>query len=261
MNIPSPVTSPSTETLLPVKGQATTQNLKIANSNEHKENPYTARNPNINDRNITGFCIVFAFFVGGLITSIIIASKIVSIGVFVLPASVFIWALTYPCSDIVAEVYGRKYANKLVLGGFIAYVVMLFVLMEAIAMTPAPFWTHQEAFETVLKTTPRVMIAILISYLITQFFDVHMFSYLRQKTKGKYLWLRNNISTMCSQTLGNTIFLSIAFLGVFPMDKWIHLFVANLVARYCLAWVDTTIVYSAVHALYKFYPELRRSYK
>ena len=221
---------------------------------------YMDRNPNINDRNLTGFCIVLGFFVGGLIASAVIASKIIIIGSFVLPASVFIWALTYPCSDIVAEVYGRKYANKLVLAGFIAYITMFIVILEAVHMIPAPFWGHQEAFETVLGSAPRVMIAAVITYLITQFFDVHLFGLLRQKTKGKHLWLRNNISTLCSQTLSNTIFLSIAFLGVFPMEQWIALFTANLLARYCLAFVDTSVVYAAVYALYKAYPELKQGH-
>ena len=243
------------QTVLPVAPNAT---KTINPSNKNQPISWTNRNPNINDKNLTGFCIILAFFVGGLISNIVIASKIVAIGPFVLPASVFIWALTYPCSDVVAEVYGRKYANKLVLGGFVAYSTMLLVVLEAVAMPPAPFWEHQQAFETVLGTTPRFALAVLTSYLITQFFDVHLFGYLRKKTKGRHLWLRNNISTMCSQTLANIIFLSIAFLGVFPMDKWIHLFTANLIARYCLAFVDTTVVYAAVYTLYKAYPELKR---
>lgn len=227
-------------------------NVKPAADDYHIE-----RNVNINEHNLTGFCIIFAFFIGGLITNAIIASKIIAIGPFVLPASVFIWALTYPCSDIVAEVYGRKYAHKMVLGGYIAFIMMYIIVYEAVAMPAAPFWEHQEAFETVLGASKRVMAAALISYGITQFFDVHLFGVIKRKTNGRYLWLRNNLSTFTSQTLANTIFLTIAFLGVFPMEKWIHLFVANLLARYALAVVDTSVVYSGVHALYRFYPELK----
>ena len=172
-----------------------TKKLRISNTNKQSNfGDHIERNPNINDRNITGFCIVFGFFVAGLLTNLVIAQKIIALGPFVLPASVFIWALTFPCSDIAAEVYGRKYAHKLVLGGFIGYAGAMLVFLEAVAMPPAEFWPHQEAFETVLGSSVRVMLAALTVYIIAQFFDVHIFGYIRRKTKGKHLWLRNNLS-------------------------------------------------------------------
>ena len=215
------------------------------------------RHDRVNDRNLLGFFIIYALFTSGLILSTVIASKIVAFGPFVAPASVFIWALTYPASDIVAEVYGRRYANKMVLGGFIAYLAMFAVLYTAILMPPAPFWQQQEAFASVLGSSFRVMLGAITSYLVTQFLDVFLFSYLRYRTKAKHLWLRNNLSTLVSQTTGNTLFLSIAFLGVFPFDKWLHLFVTNLLMRYALAISDTVIVYTAVGVLYRRYPELK----
>lgn len=215
-------------------------------------------NPRINHRNITGFCIIFAFFVGGLITNAIIAAKIIALGPFYLPASVFLWALTFPCSDIAAEVYGRQYAHKMVMGGFIAYILMLLFMHAAIAMPAAPFWHGQEQFQSVLGSSTRVLIAAITSYAVVQFLDVHIYGYLKQKTKGRLLWLRNNGSTLISQTLANIIFLSIAFLGTVPMEKWISLFISNLSARYILLVLDTAIVYGAVYALYKIWPELRK---
>lgn len=97
-------------------------------------------NPYVNERNISGFCIIFAIFVGGLITNAIIAAKIITIAGLFLPASVFLWALTFPCSDIATEVYGRRYAHKMVLGGFVAYIFMLVFIGLAIHLPAAPFW-------------------------------------------------------------------------------------------------------------------------
>ena len=252
----------NTANAVPAQGTQTveTATAKLHSSNTHEKpdfNQHIDRNPNINDRNLMGFCILFGFFVGGLISSSVISAKIISLVPFVLPASVFIWALTYPCSDIAGEVYGKKYANKLVIGGYVAYIMMFLIIAEALMMTPAPFWGHQEAFETVLGSNLRIIATVLISYGVTQFFDVQIFAHIRRKSKGKHLWLRNNLSTLMSQTLANTIFLTLGFLGTIPMEKWWALFTANLMARYCLAFVDTTIVYTAVHALYKLYPELK----
>ncbi len=208
---------------------------------------------------MTGYCIVFGVFVSGLVTNVIVASKVVEIWGMVLPSSVFIWAITYPCSDIVAEVYGRKYANKMVLGGFVAFALAIITIQLSIAMPAAPFWQKQEAFQLVLGTSLRVAVAALVSYLITQFFDIYIFSILRQKTKGKHLWIRNNLSTLISQTLANTIFLSIAFIGTMSFENWTSLYTNNLLVRYMLALSDTAFVYLGVFFLFKAFPALKKN--
>ena len=231
--------------------------FETTNPSNNNSSDYIECNPYVNERNLLGFCAIFAFFVGGLITSAVIASKIIVIGPFILPASVFVWALTYPCSDIIAEVYGRRYANKLVIGGFIAYTLMMWIIYTAIKAIPAPFWDKQEEFESILGMGLRVMIAALISYVVTQLCDVYIFSYFRKKTSNRFLWLRNNGSTVISQTLANTIFLSIAFWGTMPVEKWTQLFANNLSARYLLLFLDTAVVYAVVYSLYRLYPELK----
>lgn len=102
-----------------------------------------------------------------------------------------------------------------------------------------------------------MLIAAITSYAVVQFLDVHVFGYIRKKTNGKHLWLRNNLSTLISQTIANILFLSIAFLGTMPMEKWYNLFVSNLSVRYVLLLSDTLLVYTGVALLYKVYPELR----
>ena len=146
----------------------------------------------------------------------------------------------------------------MVLGGFIAFCSMFCFLWLAIIMPPAPFWEGQENFAKMFGSSFRVMLGTMVSYLITQFADVYIFGLLRKKTAGKFLWLRNNLSTMISQTLANTIFLSIAFIGVFEWQDWWNLYTGNLITRYSIAWVDTVVVYAAVYSLYKFYPSLKK---
>ncbi|MEM7651122.1 MAG: queuosine precursor transporter [Pseudomonadota bacterium] len=236
----------------------TSLTLSPANAGSISCNSQTDINDSVDAKNVTGFCIIFAIFTGGLVTNVVVASKIVVLGSFVLPASVFIWALTYPCSDIVAEAYGRKYANKMVLGGFVAYALALLTISGAVAMPAAPFWEKQEAFESVLGSSLRVAIAALTSYGITQFLDVYVFSFIRRKTGSKHLWIRNNLSTLISQTMANTIFLTLAFWGTMEFQNWLDLFTNNLMARYALAFSDTAIVYAGVYTLYRIYPELKR---
>ena len=206
---------------------------------------------------IVGYCIIFAIFIAGLTVSSVISSKIIVIASITLPASVFVWAMTYPCSDIVAEVYGRKFANKMVLGGLIAYILFICAIQISIYLEPAPLWQYQNAYENTLKTGLRPAIATLVSYVITQFCDVYFFHFIRKKTNGEWLWMRNNGSTFLSQTMSNAIFLTIGFWGTMPIDNWLQLFMNNLSVRYLLVASDTLLVYAGVYTLYKIFPTLR----
>jgi hypothetical protein len=214
------------------------------------------RHDQVTDRNVTGYLVIFSIFVTGLVTNFVIAGKIVDFLGFTIPASAFVWALTYPCSDIVAEVYGVRYARKMVLGGFVAFCMAFLVFQITLLLPAADFWDKQGQYDTVLATSFRVMLASITSYAITQTFDVYAFGFIRRITKSKYLWLRNNLSTLMSQTLANIIFISIAFLGTFSMEAWWALFFGNLSLRYILAFSDTLLVYIGVYGLYKVYPSL-----
>jgi len=215
------------------------------------------RENRVNDRTLTGYVILCALFIGGLLANVIIATKIVALGDIIIPASAFFWAATFPLSDICAEVYGRKYGHRMVLGGFVGLLIFLAAVQSSIAMPPADFWLNQEPYETILGATLRIIVAAVISYAAVQFVDVQIFSFIRRKFGNKRLWLRNNLSTMISQTLANTIFLTLAFWGTIPLENWLHLYATNLLTRFALLALDTPVVYAGVHLLYRAYPELR----
>jgi uncharacterized integral membrane protein (TIGR00697 family) len=84
--------------------------------------------------------------------------------------------------------------------------VMTAFLYLGRVLPPAPFWGHQAAYEAVLGMVPRIVAASMIAYLVSQFHDVWAFLFWRRVTKGKHLWLRNNLSTMASQLLDSVIF-------------------------------------------------------
>jgi uncharacterized integral membrane protein (TIGR00697 family) len=218
---------------------------------------YTDRDNQINDKTLPAFCLIFAIFVGGLILNTTLGVKIVDIFGFYLPAGIFLWSLTFPLTDIVAETYGRKYALYLVLGGLSILLLSLVMIQFAMWLQPAPFWQNEEAYNTILGANIRLILAQIASFVVTQVADIYIFSWIRKKTNGKHLWLRNNISTFTSQLLANCIFLSIAFLGTMPMEVWLTLFVTNLVGRIILALLDTPIVYAGVHLVRRAHPSLK----
>ena len=55
----------------------------------------------------------------------------------------------------------------------------------------------------------------------------------------------NNGSTMLSQLLDTLIFTSIAFLGVYPTDVWISIFISTYVLKFLVSIVGTPFGYLA----------------
>jgi queuosine precursor transporter len=186
-------------------------------------------------------------FVGLLILSNIVAVKLFSIGTWaMLPAAVIIYIFTFPITDVIVEVYGKKEAQRTVRAGFITQVFALIFISITIALPAAPVFGEQASFETILNGSFRVVVASLISYMISQNLDVFVFGQLKAKHGQKKLWLRNNASTMTSQLIDTTIFIVIAFYGTMPLAVLGGLIFTQYVFKFLASVVLTPVVYLLV---------------
>ncbi|MCM3743565.1 queuosine precursor transporter [Sporosarcina luteola] len=196
-------------------------------------------------------------FVGLLILSNIVAVKLMSIGDWiVIPAAAIIYVCTYPILDVLTEAYGKDAARKTVQTGFIAQLLAIAFIWIAIHLPAASFYEHQEAFETIFKAGFRVTIASLVAYLISQNLDVTIFDRLKRKHGTKKLWVRNNVSTMASQLVDTTIFITIAFAGTMPIGALLGMIASQYVFKFIIAVLDTPIVYLLVSVCRKKEPEI-----
>jgi hypothetical protein len=192
------------------------------------------------------FAVLAGLFVGGLVIAAVLAAKIVQVGPFVVPAGVLAYSITFACTDVVTELYGRARAQQVVLAGLAALVAALLLIQLALAWPAAAFWPNGPAFETVLSTGARIVVASLAAYLASQFADVYLFAWLRERTQGRHLWLRNNLATMLSQLLDSAIFITIAFAGLYPLLAMIF---GQWTVKLAIALLDTPVVYLAVALL------------
>ena len=150
---------------------------------------------------------------------------------------------------LLAEIWGVKAARKVVYVGAVLYPMIFISLKFAVNWEPHPVWAENQAgFEQTMGTTFRIVLASLSSFVISQFHDVWAFHYWKKKTNGKYLWLRNNASTISSQFIATVIFYVIGFYGVFPIVKLIAF---TYLVKILIALVDTPVVYLAVWFLKK----------
>ena len=185
-------------------------------------------------------------FVSCLLISNIVASKLVMLWGLVIPAAVFVFPLTFLMTDVVNEVWGKAPARFMVLLGFGASLLLVGYLTLAQYLPAAPFWDGQQAYEMILGAVPRIVLASMVAYLVSQFHDVWAFNFWKEKTHGKYLWLRNNLSTMSSQLIDTAIFIVIAFWGIVPNDILIVMVLSQYVIKLTIAVIDTPICYILV---------------
>ncbi len=189
------------------------------------------------------FTSISAVFAGCLVGAAILAVKPVHLFGLTFPAGVLAYAVTFACTDVISEIWGKKRSQQVVLAGFFALAVFYGLAWLAIVVPPAGFWKGQPAFGCVLGSTLRIIIASLIAYLVSQMNDVILFHRIRVQTKGKWLWLRNNGSTMVSQAIDTVLFITIAFAGVFPL---VPMMIGQYLVKLAIALLDTPVVYAAV---------------
>jgi hypothetical protein len=197
-------------------------------------------NSNREDRS---FIILLSIFVGSITIASVLANKIINVfGMFV-PAGILAYSITFICTDVISEVWGKERARYTVIGGFIALISVLILVQIALVWPNAPFWKNEAAFQTILGSTSRIIIASFIAYLVSQFHDVWAFHFWKKVTKERHLWLRNNLSTAVSQFIDSFLFIAIAFYGVMPI--W-PLIIGQWIIKIGIAILDTPIIYLVV---------------
>ncbi|MBG9590617.1 queuosine precursor transporter [Cytobacillus firmus] len=149
-------------------------------------------------------------------------------------------------TDILNEKYGKEEAKKAVWLGFFTLLSMTLIMQMVLLFKPHESDFAQESLSTLFSVLPRIAAGSLTAYLVSQFTDVYIFTYLKKKfPKDDQFWIRNNGSTMISQLLDTLVFTSIAFLGVFPLEEWIQIFITTYLLKFIVAVLDTPFGYIA----------------
>ena len=192
------------------------------------------------------YVLLISLFIGGLVVAAIISSKIITVFGLAVPAGVLAYSLTFVVSDVISEVWGEELANEAVTCGFTTLIFITALAWLSVYWPAAPFWQNQEAFAGVIGNTPRIVAASLLAYIVSQKHDIWLFHLLKRRMNGRLLWLRNNLSTMASQLIDSTIFVTVAFYGILPIGEII---IGQWLVKMMIAALDTPVVYMLVAAL------------
>ena len=192
------------------------------------------------------FVVVAALFVTCLITANIIIAKQISIGGIILPAAIIIFPLSYIIGDVLTEVYGYQQARRVIWLGFLCNFVTVVAIWIAQKLPPAPVFEAQAAYESILGSTPRFLLASFIAYLAGEFTNSFVLAKMKIITKGRWLWTRTIGSTLLGQGVDTVVVLTIAFLGVLPISVLGIMILSHWLAKSAYEVIATPLTYVVV---------------
>lgn len=179
-----------------------------------------------------------------------------------LTSGILSYPITFLCTDLVSELWGRAKANFMVVMGFVMSLLMLGIVELAKALPPSPIWSNplqdqlgpmdmQGVFQIAFHTPGVLLGASMTAYLVAQLFDVRLYHFWWKLTGGRHMWIRNNGSTAVSQLVDtiivNSIFLHFAFRLEWGQIGSIIL--AVYLFKLALAALDTPLIYLGRHLL------------
>ena len=195
------------------------------------------------------FVIIAAIFVTCLITANVIAVKVVSLGAIFLPAAIFVFPLSYIFGDVLTEVYGYRLARRVIWLGFACNLIFVLFVWIGQLLPAASFWQQQDAYESILGYTPRLLAASFFGYLIGEFTNSFILARMKILTQGRWLWSRTIGSTIVGQGLDTSIFITIAFIGT-PSFMPIMI-IYHWLAKTIIEALATPLTYAVVSFLKK----------
>lgn len=162
-----------------------------------------------------------------------------------------LFASTFLITDILSELYGKETSEKAVNIGILTSLSMILLSCSWMLYKPSASDWAFPSIKEIFSNTPRLMFVSLLVYAIVQKFDVWLYhkwwDFTEKKCgdKTRYLWLRNNGSTLVSQFLNNLLFTFGAFAGIYNIKTILNIVVSSYVIFIVTSLADTPVIYLA----------------
>lgn len=192
------------------------------------------------------YLILTIVFIVCLLMSNILATKLIQIYKFIMPAGVLVFPISYIINDILSEIYGYEKAKKVIYLGFIMNIFMVFIFNIALYLPSPSYYMNNNAFKEILSQTPRNLIASLIAYLFGSITNAKILVKLKEKDKNKFA-KRAILSTIFGELIDSAIFITIAFLYKLTIKEIIimiitQVFIKTLYEIICLPITKKVII-------------------
>jgi len=179
-------------------------------------------------RTLRYYDFVMAAFVAILLLSNVIgAAKLSTIGGYTFGAGILFFPLGYVIGDVLTEVYGYARARRCIWAGFAAMLFMALMSWVVVSLPPAADWDGQAAYESVFGQVPRIVFASILAFWAGELTNSFVLAKMKIWTQGKHLWTRTIGSTIVGQGVDSLLFYPLAFSGVWTTGQVLTVMVTN----------------------------------
>ncbi|MBV2148585.1 queuosine precursor transporter [Sphingobium sp. AS12] len=193
--------------------------------------------------------VMAAFVVILLLSNLIGAAKLSTLGGVTFGAGILFFPLGYVIGDVLTEVYGYARARRCVWAGFVAMLFMALMSWVVVALPPAAGWPGQAAYEAVFGSTWRIVFASLVAFWAGEFANSFVLARMKVLTHGKHLWMRTIGSTVVGQGVDSLLFYPLAFYGEWSNAQVLTVMVTNWGMKVGWEALLTPVTYGVVNML------------
>ena len=215
--------------------------------NKVSENPFKNRI----DRH-TALLIVTALFVTSYLVSNVMAVKVISLfGFFYFDAGTITFPFAYMLGDVLTEIWGYRTARKVIWMTFFCNILMV-VCTQIGVWLPSPDYLAEtaNAYDHIFNYVPRIVVASLTGFLLGELSNAWLMEKIKEKTKGKRLWVRTIGSSAVAYVFDSLPFVLIAFVGVVSVHDLIMMIVFQYTIKLFIeACFGTPLAYAALRAI------------
>jgi len=167
-----------------------------------------------------------------------------------LSVAVFSFPIVFLMTDVIGEVYGKRVAKFFVLAGFVSTALFIAYSFLSLSMpwSSEGLWA-KEGYNQIFGISARIAVASLAAFLVAEYQDVFSFFFFKKKFGDKYFWLRSNLSNIWSQFLDSTIFMVIAFAGVYETGTLISIIITWWLYKVAMGIAYTPLSYLGISLL------------
>lgn len=212
----------------------------------------------IESKQVKAYVFLVALIICGLISATVTASKVVHFGINFPFSNIVFSIFTYPIVDCICELWGKKVARRTVWLALCSQFLVMFLLQLSIVVPHAEFWQNQREYSVVLSSSVYVVIASFLAFFVSQILDITVYQKIKNALRGKWLWLRSNVSTILGQIVDSTIFVSIVF---YASSEKLNILFGSVGIKIIISILMTPFVYLIVIGVNRYLNDETKAFK
>lgn len=172
-------------------------------------------------------------------------------GIVVTPGA-FLYPLTFLIVDVLNESYGLRLARRAIFFAFVSNALIIAMLSVTTYLPGLSDWKLDEPYNQVIGHLSSVLIASLISFLVSEYVNTYLLCKIKELTNSRFLFLRVFLSTFIAVIIDSFLFCFLAFYGVMETSVILDMIVIQILIKVSFAFFNVFPAYGMRALLNKY---------